>query len=185
MDRAFNTMTLEQLKYPIGKFEKPEIITKEILIKWISDISVFPAKLNKETEHLTDEQLATTYRPNGWTVRQLVHHCADSHINSFTRFKLALTEDKPTIKPYWEDRWAELVDGKELPIKYSLMLLEGLHFRWVALLHSLSEQDLEKKFIHPEHGNEIRLDENIGVYAWHCKHHLAHITELKKRKNWK
>jgi hypothetical protein len=158
-------MTLDQLKYPIGKFEKPEIITKEILVKWISDIADFPTKLKKEVDYLTDKQLDTAYRPGGWTVRQVVHHCADSHINSYTRFKLTLTENKPTIKPYYEDRWAELIDGKKSPIKYSLMLLEGLHFRWVTLLNSLTQEDLEKKFIHPEHGNEIQLIENTGIYA--------------------
>jgi hypothetical protein len=178
-------MTLEQLQYPIGKFEKPETISKEILTKWISDIATFQTRLKSEVNHLTDEQLDTQYRPEGWTVRQVVHHCADSHINSFTRFKLALTEEKPVIKPYWEDRWAELPDGKNLPIVHSLMLLEGLHSRWTVLLNSLTEQDLNKKFIHPEHGLEFALRENIGIYAWHCNHHLAHITELKKRKNWK
>lgn len=178
-------MVLEQLKYPIGKFERPKIITTDILAKWISDIAAFPAKLKNEVNHMTGEQLDTPYRPDGWTVRQVVHHCADSHINSFTRFKLALTEDNPTIKPYWEDRWAELLDGKTMPIAPSLMLLEGLHSRWVGLLNSLSEHDLGKKFINPEHGREIQLDETVGIYAWHCEHHLAHITALKRRKNWK
>ncbi|MFZ9846607.1 MAG: YfiT family bacillithiol transferase, partial [Flavobacteriales bacterium] len=127
----------------------------------------------------------TPYREMGWTIRQVVHHCADSHMNSLTRFKLTLTEDKPVVKPYWEDRWAELVDSKSMPISPSVQMLEGIHARWTVLLNSLSEQDLVKSFIHPEHGKEFRVDENIGVYAWHCNHHLAHITELKKRKNWK
>ena len=178
-------MTLEQLKYPIGKFEKPEIITKDIIAKWILDISVFPKNLKNEVSHLTDEQLDAPYRVNGWTIRQVIHHCADSHINSFIRFKLALTEEKPTIKPYWEDRWAELIDSTITPVEHSLILLDGLHFRWVILLNSLTEQDFEKSFIHPEHKNEINLKESVGLYAWHCKHHLAHITELKKIKNWK
>jgi hypothetical protein len=178
-------MTLEQLKYPIGQFEKPEIIRRDLVVKWIADIAAFPTRLRNEVNHLTDEQLGTQYRPDGWTIIQVVHHCADSHINSFIRFKLTLTEDKPIIKPYWEDRWAELTDGKTMPIEHSLMLLDGLHSRWVGLLNSLTEQDLDKKFIHPEQGQEIPLNEYVGVYAWHCNHHLAHITELKKRKNWK
>ncbi len=178
-------MTLEELKYPIGKFNKPETITRDILAKWVSVIAAFPAKLKDEVNHLANEQLDTQYRPDGWTVRQVVHHCADSHMNSFTRFKLTLTEVKPTIKPYWEDRWAELTDGKTMPIEHSLILLDGLHARWTGLLNSLTEQDLDRKFIHPEDGREIPLNENVGVYAWHCEHHLAHITELKKRKNWK
>ncbi|MEO6820913.1 MAG: YfiT family bacillithiol transferase [Ginsengibacter sp.] len=178
-------MTEEQLKYPIGKFEKPELITRDILSKWILEISDFPARLKNEVTYLTDEQLDTQYRPGGWTIRQVVHHCADSHMTSFTRFKLALTEEKPTIKPFLEDRWAALSDGKTAPIEPSLMVLEGLHNRWVSLLNSLTEEDLHKKFIHPEQGREFILNENIGIYAWHGNHHLAHITQLKKIKKWK
>lgn len=178
------TAELEKLRFPIGHFVKPENYTKEILAKYIQTISEFPNKLKQETSHLTDAQLNTEYRPKGWTIRQVIHHCADSHMNSFIRFKLALTEDKPTIKPYFEDQWAELIDGKSLPITPSLNILEGLHQRWVNLLNSLTTEQLERTFIHPEHGQEISLKENIGVYAWHCEHHLAHITELKKRENW-
>lgn len=178
-------MTLEQLKYPIGKFEKPKIITKDILAKWISEISTFPTKLTDEVNHLTDRQLDTQYRPDGWTIRQVVHHCADSHMNSLTRLKLTLTEDQPTIKPYYEDRWAELIDAKNMPINPSLKMLEGIHERWTVLLNNMTEEQYERIFIHPEHGKTFRVDENIGVYAWHCNHHLAHITETKKRNNWK
>ena len=176
---------LDNLRFPIGHFTKPEKYTKAVLEQYIQTIADFPSKLKQEVAHLSNEQLETPYRPEGWTIRQVVHHCADSHMNSFIRFKLALTEDKPTIKPYFEDRWAELPDSKNMPIASSLQLLEGLHFRWTVLLKSLSDENLERKFIHPEHGNEIALKENIGVYAWHCEHHLAHITELKKRKGWK
>lgn len=178
-------MTLEQLKYPIGKFEQPSIITKDIISQWIVDISSFPTRLKKEVNHLTDEQLDTQYRANGWTIRQVIHHCADSHMNSLTRLKLALTEDQPTIKPYYEERWAELVDSKSMPIAPALKMLEGIHERWTALLNHLTEEDNGRIFIHPEHGKTFRIDENIGVYAWHCNHHLAHITETKKRNNWK
>jgi len=178
-------MTLEELKYPIGKFEKPTTITKEILSKWIDAISSFPTKLKKEVDHLTDAQLDTQYRPGGWTIRQVVHHCADSHMNSLTRLKLALTEDQPTIKPYYEERWAELADSKNMPVAPALKMLEGIHERWTVLLNQLTEEQNQREFIHPEHGKTFRIDENIGVYAWHCNHHLAHITEAKKRNNWK
>jgi hypothetical protein len=180
----FTEMTLEQFKYPIGKFENPETITEEILAAWISAIAAFPHRLKNEVNGLNQEQLDTPYRPEGWTIRQLIHHCADSHINSYTRFKLTLTEDRPTIKPYWEDRWAELIDSKTLPVEYSINLLDGLHARWVGLLHSLTAQDFAKTFIHPEHKKEISLNEYVGFYAWHCNHHLAHITGVKKRNNW-
>ena len=177
-------MTIEQLKYPIGKFEKIETITKDILEKWISDIETFPTRLKEEVYHLTDQQLDTQYRPKGWTIRQVVHHCADSHINSFTRLKLSLTEDNPTIKPYMEECWAELTDNKTLPVGSSIKILEGIHERWVTILRSLTSEEFKRTFIHPEQGKKIRIDENIGFYAWHCNHHLAHITTLKKQKGW-
>ena len=177
---TLNTMTLEQLKYPIGKFEKPETMTKELLSQWIAEIGAFPAQLKAEVTHLDAEQLDSPYRPEGWTIRQVVHHCADSHMNSFIRFKLALTEERPIIKPYREESWAELADGK-MPISPSLVLLDGLHSRWTALLRSLSEEELHRTYIHPEQGQPIPLDVTIGLYAWHGKHHLAHITEAKKR----
>lgn len=175
---------LDKLRFPIGKYEKPAIITKELIHNYISEIAGFPEKLRKEVAHLNDEQLDTQYRPGGWTIRQVIHHCADSHINAFTRFKLALTEENPLIKPYYEDRWAELSDSRQLDIHPALLMLEGLHQRWIHLLNSLTEQDLERGFIHPEHGNQVLLKENAGIYAWHGAHHLAHITELKKRRNW-
>jgi hypothetical protein len=176
---------LENLRYPIGKYVKPESFTKGVITDFIRIISNFPDKLKKEVAHLSDEQLNTQYRPDGWTILQVVHHCADSHLNSFIRFKLTLTEDKPTIKPYFEDRWAELADGKSIPIDSSLVLLDGLHRRWTVLLISLSDSELERKFIHPEYGKELQLNEFIGFYAWHCEHHLRHITDLKNRNNWK
>ncbi|MDP3358792.1 MAG: putative metal-dependent hydrolase [Lutibacter sp.] len=178
-------MTIEQLKYPIGKFEKPTIISKDILSKWISDISSFPARLRNEVNHLTNEQLDTKYRPDGWTIRQVVHHCSDSHMNSLIRLKLALTEDKPTIKPYYEESWAELSDSKNMPIEPALKMIEGIHERWTVLLNNLTEDEHKRTFIHPEHGKAFQIDENIGVYAWHCNHHLAHITETKRSNNWK
>ena len=172
------------LRYPIGENQKPEIITEKILNDYFSDIENFPSKIRAETEHLNDEQLDTQYRPEGWTIRQVVNHCADSHMNSLMRFKLALTEDEPAIRPYFEDRWAELADSKSISIEPALKMLEGIHERWVVLLRSLTMDQFSKIFIHPEHGNKFCLDENTGYYAWHCNHHLAHITELKKKMNW-
>lgn len=176
---------MDHLKYPIGHFNKPQAITEKVLHQYIESISSFPARLKKEVEHLSDLQLDTPYRVDGWTIRQLVNHCADSHMNSLIRLKLALTEDQPIIKPYYEDRWAELIDSKTICIEPALKMLEGIHERWTMLLNNLSTEQLERVFIHPEHGMAVRIDENISTYAWHCDHHLAHITVLKKMKSWK
>lgn len=177
-------MSIDKLKYPIGKFEKPENITEEILDKYIGDIESLPKRLKEEVDGLSNDQLDTPYRLGGWTIRQVVNHCADSHMNSLIRFKLTLTEDKPVIKPYFEDRWAELADSKNMPIEPAIKMIEGLHERWVILLKSLTQEELGRTYIHPEQGRKIRLDVTIGLYAWHCNHHLAHITGLKKSKNW-
>lgn len=175
---------MEELKYPVGQYKKPEIFTKEILATAISIIEQFPKKIKQEVLHLTDEQLDTPYRPEGWTIRQVVHHCADSHMNALIRLKLALTENTPTIKPYMEALWADLADTKTLPIHSSLIIIEGVHKRWTAVLKSMNEKDFTRSFIHPEKGRAITLNESADMYAWHCNHHLAHITHLKKRKNW-
>lgn len=166
---------IENLKFPIGKFQKSQFITQELIQNWKKTIAEFPEKIKNETQNLTESELEKQYRPNGWTIKQIVHHCADSHMNSFIRFKLALTEDRPTIKPYFENLWAELFDSKNIPIDSSVKILEGLHARWIHLLESLDEKDLEKQFIHPESNEKISLKTNIGIYAWHCEHHLAHI----------
>ena len=177
-------MNLEQLKYPIGKYQAPQPITQEHLTSYIQDIESFPARLRKAVDHLSDEQLDTPYRDGGWTVRQVVHHSADSHMNGLIRMKLALTEEQPTIKPYLEARWAELPDTKSLPIDVSLKMLEGIHYRWAFLLKNLNQEQWQRTFLHPEHGKVFRLDENTGMYAWHSNHHLAHITSLLSRKEW-
>lgn len=177
-------MSSQELKYPIGIYSKPQEITQELLSEYILAISTFPEKLKNEVHNLTDSQLDTPYRPGGWTIRQVVHHCADSHMNSLVRFKLALTEDNPTIKPYFEDRWAELADSKSMPVDAALKMIEGIHARWTVLLTSLSERELSRTFFHPESNKQYRLDETIGVYAWHCNHHLAHITTAKKANKW-
>ena len=176
---------LNNLKYPIGKYTKPVNLTREKVNNYINDIESFPLRLKIAIEPLSTAQIDTTYRPNGWTIRQVIHHCADSHMNAFIRLKLTLTEEKPVVKPYWEDRWAELADAKTMNIEPSIKLLEGLHVRWAVLLKSLSEKELEKDFIHPEHGKAFQLNEFLGIYAWHCNHHLAHITSLKKTNEWK
>ena len=172
---------LEKLRYPIGRFAVPDHINKQLLIDWIKTIADFPTRLKSEVIDLPDSALEKRYRPDGWTIRQVVHHCADSHMNSFVRFKLALTEDDPTIKLYEENRWAELPDAKYIPIESSISLLEGLHQRWEILLKSLSDEQLERAFIHPVTKRYISLKINIGLYAWHCNHHLMHIVNAKNR----
>lgn len=174
----------EQLRYPIGKWNRPEHFDPSALPAQINILRNFSAKLAAAVAALDDKQLDTPYRPEGWTVRQVVHHCGDSHANALIRFKLALTEELPTIKPYLEDRWAELADGKSIPVQPSLLLLEGLHARWTVLLQSLEEPQWQRGFIHPEHGRELKLFQVLSLYAWHCDHHLAHIIELKKREGW-
>jgi hypothetical protein len=173
---------LEQLKYPIGQFVTPNNITSIQQADWISSIDSFPQTIASLTKKLSSDQLNWTYRPNGWSIKQLVHHCADSHINSLCRFKLALTEDNPTIRPYFENRWAELHDALEDDLSDSLVLLTGLHGKWVRLLKSLKEEQLERTFVHPDSNALITLKENIGIYAWHCAHHLAHIREALESK---
>lgn len=171
---------IEKLKYPIGHFQKPENISKEHIEEWLNTIQDFPNKLNKEVKNLTETELQKQYKPNGWTIKQIVNHCADSHMNSFIRFKLTLTEETPTIKPYLENLWAELPESKNYPINDSIKILVGLHARWTNLLKNLTEKDLEKQFFHPETKEKISLKTNIGIYAWHCEHHLAHIKIAKQ-----
>lgn len=170
-------LKLEKLKFPIGKFKKPVSISENDLKTWIEIIEIFPMKLKKLTQNLSVEELNWIYRPNGWSIKQVVHHCADSHINCFIRFKLALTEEVPTIKPYEEAKWAELVDGNSNNILPSIHIIEGIHNRWVLLLKSCSEKELKRQFIHPANNKTSSLDEIIGLYAWHCNHHLAHIEQ--------
>ncbi|PEB51768.1 metal-dependent hydrolase [Bacillus pseudomycoides] len=173
---------MKDLRYPIGQFTYEENITEEMIDKWIQEIEDLPHELTKAIKDLDKHQLDTPYRTGGWTVRQVVHHVVDSHMNSYIRFKLALTENNPTIKPYREEKWAELPDSR-LPVDVSLVLLESLHKRWVNLLYSLEAADLEKTFNHPESG-ETKLAVAIGLYAWHGRHHTAHITSLRKRLGW-
>ncbi len=170
------------MKYPIGTFQFDDEITSSVTSVWINEIEDLPRLLREAVKDLDNEQLETAYRSGGWTVRQVIHHLADSHMNAYIRFKLALTEENPIIKPYDETKWAELSDYK-LPIDTSLLLLEALHKRWTNLLRGLTTADMEKTFIHPESG-KVTVGKNIGIYAWHGKHHLAHITTLCKRMGW-
>ncbi len=174
--------TIENLKYPIGKFNWPKEINADLITECISVIEKFPSHIKSETENLTNEELAYIYRPEGWNIRQVVHHCADSHSNAFTRFKLALTEDKPTIKPYLENLWALLPDVTNAPIEWSLEIIDGLHKRWVLLMRNMNDEDWKNCFIHPEHSRELKLESVVALYAWHCRHHLAHVKQALKFK---
>ena len=172
------------LSYPIGRCEWPESVSPELRNRSIEVLAAAPAGFRAAVQDLDDGQLDTPYRPGGWTSRQVVHHVADSHMNSFIRCRLALTEEEPTIKPYDEKKWAELADARE-PVEPSLRLIEGLHQRWVALFRTLSPENLGRKFRHPEMGQSLRLDTCLAAYAWHCRHHTAHITSLRERMGWK
>lgn len=175
---------LEHKKYPIGKFLDRESISDQDLDRYIKTIKDFPGKLKLLVEHWTDDQLDTQYREGGWKVRQLINHISDSHMNSFIRFKLALTEDNPTIKTYDEAKWAELQDSFSIEIKPALQLLKGLHKRWVYEMKALTNRDFACTFFHPEQNRNISLRESIAFYAWHCNHHYAHIENLKKEQGW-
>jgi len=170
-------------RYPIGKFQFEGPLSESGRVTSIAEIAAAPAALRAAVKDLSAEQLDTPYREGGWTVRQVIHHLPDSHMNAYVRFKLALTEPEPTIKPYAEDRWAELSDTKATPTEVSLVLLDSLHHRWVTLLRSLGPEDWKRNFRHPELG-VVSLEKNVALYAWHGKHHVAHVTELRKRKNW-
>lgn len=171
-------------RYPIGTFTFSDSPTQGERDAWLADIASLPQKLREAVDGLKDEQLDTPYREGGWTVRQVVHHVADSHMNSYVRFKLALTEDAPVVKSYNEAAWAELIDSETLEVEVSLRLLEALHTRWVTLLKSLTPGELARSFTHPETGRELSLERNLALYAWHSRHHTAHITALRHRKNW-
>lgn len=177
-------MDIEQLKYPIGKFERQATLSTEERAALIANIKSFPQRLTTVIMELNEEQLNTPYRPEGWTVRQVVHHAADSHINSYVRFRWALTEETPIIKAYDQTSWAELSDAKSAPIKFSLNLLKAVHARWTLLLGQMSEEEFARELSHPEWKNNLSLDDMLQLYSWHCDHHLAHITSLIEREGW-
>ena len=177
------TKTAEDLRYPIGRFRAVMPVTSEIRSAAIDAIAGLPQRLRAVVKNLDDAQLDTPYRPEGWTIRQVVHHIADSHMNGLIRVKLALTEETPTIKPYDENAWAQLTDAR-LPVDISLGIIDGVHARWAAVYRGMAAEDFERSFVHPEVGAQLTLDWHLQNYAWHSHHHLAHITELRRAKGW-
>lgn len=178
------TLALDQLRYPVGKFTFNATGGEQEIKRCIADIEQLPAQLRKAVNGLSEQQFDTPYRDGGWTVRQVVHHLADSHMNAFIRIKLALTEEHPSIKPYLEASWAELEDAKNLPAEISLSLLEPLHMRWVHMLKRITPADRERTVFHPESKRDMSVHFLIQLYSWHSRHHTAHITSLRKRKGW-
>ncbi len=174
---------MEDLRYPIGKFHMPASVSEEERLEHLRNITLTPKRVRQAVAGMDEGQLSTPYRDGGWTVRQVVHHLADSHMNAYVRFKLAFTEEKPTIKAYEEKRWAETPDARNAPVETSLKLLESLHERWVIFLNSLSPEDFNRKFIHPENGL-MDMNALLALYSWHGRHHEGHITGLRKRKGW-
>jgi hypothetical protein len=173
---------MSDLRYPIGKFSWPKSVTGEQLESAIREIAALPPRFREAVRGLNEQQLDTPYREDGWTVRQVAHHIPDSHMNSYVRFKLALTEEQPVIKPYDEAAWARLKDSRGA-IEPSLQLLEALHERWVALMRSMTPEEWKREFVHPERG-PMALDVTAALYAWHCAHHLAHVTRLRESRGW-
>jgi len=170
-------------RYPIGKFQQPLEVTSQLRQQAMDIIAETPGLLRSAVKELSPTQLDTPYREGGWTVRQVVHHVPDSHVNAYIRLRLALTEEQPTIKPYEENLWAQLPDAKTAPIEVSLLLLDALHNRWMRLWRSLTAEQFGRVFVHPEHGPRT-VDWLLFLYAWHGRHHIAHITELRKQKSW-
>lgn len=175
---------MDDLRYPIGPFRYSGSVSTAQRDQWLGEIAAAPEQLRAAVKGMTPLQLDTPYRPEGWTVRQVVHHLPDSHLNAYTRIKLALTEEEPTIKPYEEARWAELPDARTGPVEPSLALLDFLHQRWLLLLRSLRPADFARRYRHPEHGRMFELNEALALYAWHGKHHIAHIASLRRRMAW-
>lgn len=174
---------MDDLRYPVGRFKRPESLTDARRRAAIDAIAAAPQQFRAAVSGLTDAQLDTPYRPDGWTIRQVVHHVPDSHMNAYTRLKLALTEDTPTIKPYDEAEWAKLEDSRSTPIETSLSLLDHVHDRWVRVLRAMSPSDFARKLNHPENG-VMNLDQLLALYEWHGKHHTAHVANLRSRNGW-
>lgn len=171
------------LRYPIGQYE-PQPFSEKYLKEWIIDITYLPQHLENSVLNLDEAQINTPYRPDGWTIKQLVHHVADSHMNAYIRFKLGLTENNPAIKPYDEAAWANLSDTANLPFNLSLTILYAMHARWVEVLKNIKTEEWNRTVFHPEHKKEITLWHLLGMYAWHGRHHTAHVTALRARMNW-
>lgn len=176
-------MNLNDLRYPIGADELPENITQAHINAWTSTIAEFPEQVDALVKELSPKELAYHYRPEGWNIKQVVHHCADSHMNALTRFKLSLTEDKPVIKPYMEARWALLSDSLDDDLTASMQILQGIHSRWAGCIEGMQPDDFERGYIHPEQNALVPLRQALGHYDWHCRHHLEHIKQALKFKN--
>jgi uncharacterized damage-inducible protein DinB len=174
---------MDDLRFPVGRLQRPESLSDTQRAEMTETIAALPARLRAALEGLGEEQLQTPYRPEGWTVRQVVHHLADSHLNAYVRLKLGLTEENPTIKPYEEALWAELPDTAATPVETSLTLLDALHQRWTTLLRAMQPADFSRTVNHPENGR-MTLDGLLATYDWHSRHHLAHITSLRQRMGW-
>jgi hypothetical protein len=183
MKNVIDTSQEELLRYPIGRFDSSRELSTEALAQHLDELEALPGQLRQAVQGLSDIKLDTPYRPGGWTVRQVVHHLADSHMNSYIRFKLTLTEDSPTIKPNQEQLWAELPDSKQEPVAVSLLLLEALHRRWSVLLRAMTLTDWQRSFLHPQSG-KISLVKAAALYAWHGRHHLSHINTLRHLNKW-
>ena len=171
-----------KLRFPIGEYSNPEVISQDQINDWIKSIETFPVSIFQLCSKLSTNEKNWIYRPGGWSVKQVVHHCADSHMNALIRTKLAITEDNPTVKPYSENLWAELIDAQDDNIRDSINILSGVHNKWVRILKDLRPEDMDRKYIHPEHGTKFSIKEVIGTYAWHCNHHLAHIKQALNSK---
>ncbi|HEV8238135.1 MAG TPA: putative metal-dependent hydrolase [Thermoanaerobaculia bacterium] len=183
MSETVATQPAEDLRYPVGEWDRQPAADPAAVAAAIATIEALPTRLREAVAGLDDAQLDTPYRPGGWTVRQLVHHVADSHLNAYIRCKFALTEDRPAIKAYEEKLWAELPEAKSAPVEVSLKLLEALHERWVLALRALGEAELDRPYVHPEIG-EMPLRAMLGMYAWHSRHHVAHVTGFRRRQGW-
>jgi uncharacterized damage-inducible protein DinB len=174
---------MDDLRYPVGRYQRPESLTDAQRRAAIDAIAATPALFRQAVNGLSDAQLDTPYRPDGWTVRQVLHHVPDSHLNAYTRFKLGLTEDKPTIKPYDENAWAELEDSRSTPVETSLTLLDAVHDRWVRVLRAMKPADFSRQVTHPDNG-VMSLDQLLEMYHWHGRHHTAHVSNLRTRNGW-
>ena len=175
---------IEDLRYPIGRYKGPDSYDAEMLTDWLSALTYLPAWMDACIENLDHNQLQTPYREGGWTIQQVVHHVADSHLNAYVRLKLALTEDTPVIKPYLENEWVQLNDVQDIPVNVSVTMLHTLHIRMVAIMKKLEPADWQRCYFHPEHGRNIPLWEMTAMYAWHSRHHTAHIVNLRERMGW-
>lgn len=176
--------TLEELKYPIGRYQKPDAFTPQLVQEWIAVLRVLPSWMDACIENLDAAQLEVPYRPGGWNTKQVIHHVADSHMNAYVRLKLALTEHNPTVKPYAEAEWAKLIDTDVVPVNVSVTMLHALHRRMVALLEHMDTAQWLRTYYHPDHQRSFPVWEMVALYAWHSRHHMEHIKRLRQRMNW-